>query len=149
MISLRAGTRGLVWTCLFGCAVGACDRPASDAGPRSGGPALVASFPSAGQAQIAADDRLSQMLHDFQSHLDEVRDELAGSGVQVYEWYAPELRLQQGSTTIAFDTRAESPQVTYYFIEPGRIPCVLRGIRTDKELLSTAEECFERDMRRE
>jgi hypothetical protein len=89
------------------------------------------------------------MLHDFQGYLDEVRDDLAGSGVQLYEWYAPELRLQEGSTTIAFDTPAESLQVTYYFIEPGRIPCVLRGMRTDKELLSTAEECFELDMRRE
>jgi hypothetical protein len=149
MIDLWAGARGLVWVGLFGCAVVACDRPTHDAGPGREGPALVASFPSAGQAQIAVDDRLSRMLHDFQSHLDKVRDELAGSGVQLYEWYAPELRLQEGSTTIAFDTPVESLQVTYYFIEPGRIPCVLRGIRTDKELLSTAEECFELDMRRE
>jgi hypothetical protein len=149
MISLRAGARDLVWVGLFGCTVVACDRPAGDADPGTKGPSLVASFPAAGQAQIAADDRLSQMLHDFQSYLDEVRGDLAASGVQLYEWYAPELRLHEGSTTIAFDTRAESSQVTYYFIAPGRIPCVLRGIRTDKELLSTAEECFELDMRRE
>jgi hypothetical protein len=88
------------------------------------------------------------MLHDFQSHLDQVRDDLASSGVQLYEWYSPELRLQEGSTTVGFDTPAESIQVTYYFIEPGRIPCVLRGVRTDKELLSTAEDCFGLDLNR-
>ncbi|NNG17672.1 MAG: hypothetical protein HKM89_14440 [Gemmatimonadales bacterium] len=149
MIGQRACRRGFVWVGLVGCAVVACDRPQGDAAPGSEGPALVASFPAAAQARIAADDRLSQMLHDFQSHLDQVRDDLAGSGVQLYEWYSPELRLQEGSTTIAFDTPAESIQVTYYFIEPGRIPCVLRGVRTDKELLSTAEECFGLDMNRQ
>jgi len=149
MIDLRAGARGLVRVGLFGCAVVACDRPARDADPGRQGPTLVATFPAAGQAQIVADDRLSRMLHDFQSHLDEIRDDLAGSGIQLYEWYSPELRLQEGSTTITFDMPAESLQVTYYFIEPGRVPCVLRGIRTDKELLRTSEECFELTLKRQ
>lgn len=149
MIGLVAGGQRLAWIGLLASTLVACDRPARDTSAGGGGPALVASFPAAPPAQIAADDRLSKMLHDFQSYLDEVRGDLAGSGVQLYEWYAPELRLQEGPTTIVFAAPAESLQVTYYFIEPGRIPCVLRGVRTDKELLRTAEECFSLDAKKE
>lgn len=146
MLGLRREGRGFVWVGLVGCALVACERSADGEHTRVRGPTLVASFPATAQAQIASDDRLSQMLHDFQSHLDEIRDDLTGAGVQLYEWYAPELRLHTGPTPVSFDTPAESLQVTYYFIEPGRLPCVLRGVQTDTELLSAARECFGLDL---
>ncbi len=96
--------------------------------------------------QVEADEPSGRLLHDFQSHLDEARSELASGGVALYEWYAPELRLASESGTAVYTIAPDTVQVMYYFVEPGRAPCILRGVRTAAELLRAAADCFDLDL---
>ncbi len=135
---------------LVGLAAIACDRPAGggdavhgEAG--SGRPALVAAFPAA-SGRPGTDDELSRQLHDFQAYLDRVRGDLSEAGVQLLEWYAPEVRLRMGDSVVRVvdpeATDSSLGEITYYFVEPWRISCVLRGVQTDTVLRRAAEECF-------
>lgn len=136
--------RGRLAALLLACAVGGCGQSARDSGKVTvGGPILVAAFPPVSQHRVETDELSGRLLHDFQAHLDEVRSELASGGVALYEWYAPELRLARDSGTVVYTIAPDTAQAMYYFVQPGRAPCILRGVRTAAELLRTAETCFD------
>jgi len=139
--------RGRLAALLLVCATGGCGQSARDARKVTvSGPILVAAFPPVSQHGVDADEPSGRLLHDFQAPLDEVRRELASGGVALYEWYAPELRLASESGTAVYTIAPDTAQVMYYFVEPGRGPCILRGVRTAAELLRTAEACFDLEL---
>ncbi|TFG53311.1 MAG: hypothetical protein E4H37_03550 [Gemmatimonadales bacterium] len=144
IVMFRGRLAGLL---LVASAIGGCGpstRDARDVAVR--GPILVAAFPPMSQNQVEADEPSGRLLHDFQAYLDEVRSELASGGVALYEWYAPELRLASESGTAVYTIAPDTVQVMYYFVEPGRAPCILRGVRTAAELLRAAADCFDLDL---
>jgi len=142
-IMFRAGLAAL----LLASAIGGCGQTTRDGrGVAVRGPTVVAAFPAVSNDQLETDEQAGRLLHDFQSHLDGARGELTRAGIALYEWYAPELRLESESGTAAYAAPPHSVQVMYYFVEPGRAPCILRGVRTTAELLRAAADCFDLDL---
>jgi len=144
ILRARLGTLLLLAGAVGGC--GQSSRDARDVSVR--GPTVVAAFPPVSTDQLEMDEQAGRLLHDFQSHLDGARGELTRAGIALYEWYAPELRLESESGTAAYAAppTADTARVMYYFIEPGRAPCILRGVRTSAELLRAAADCFGLDL---
>lgn len=142
-IVFRGGLAALLLT----SAMGGCGQTTRDtSGVAVRGPTVVAAFPAVSNDQVETDQQAGRLLHDFQSHLDGARGELTRAGIALYEWYAPELRLASESGTAVYTIAPDTVQVMYYFVEPGRAPCILRGVRTAAELLRAAADCFDLDL---
>lgn len=81
----------------------------------------------------------NEALSDFQFYGRQVLKPLAKIGVDYKEIYASRFVVRLGDTPTTF---RPAKGVGYYFVAPGKKPCVEYGVMTDSDLLHAAHNCF-------
>lgn len=146
----------LVW--LAPSALLACSRPASPPAERAAGeaapaatprdstwvevrgPTLVAFWPARAQAALDSGGDDATALDDFGYHLASADSALRALGFRIVGVEGRRFHLVSGGWAAAFAVPADSADVGYYMIAPGRAPAVSYGVRTDDDLVATARQ---------
>jgi len=104
------------------------------------GRTVVAFFPPANKPELEKDPDLNEALADFQVYAKRVREPLKRAGVEFHALYAHSFKVRLGRTVTTF--RTTKADVGYYFVVPGKKPRIEYGVKTDADLLRTANEYF-------
>jgi hypothetical protein len=103
-------------------------------------PTILAFFEPASRTppkEDAADS--NEALADFQFYGRQVLKPLAKIGVDYKEIYGSRFVVRLGDAPTTF---RPAKGIGYYFIAPGKKPCVEYGVMTDSDLLDAAHNCF-------